>query len=141
MSEFRKFIKDLNENELKSIQEDYLFSLGDKKVEDLTPKELKKYNKLKPVQHNIYGFNLPLYYTLTKNGRINYESSIRHNEGKRKSQIKKIFNGLLYGAMTINMSFSLDNVSSTLITLTIISSGLMVSFILAYFPTSKKIEI
>ena len=64
---FREFVKRLNAHELLAIQEDYLLKVGDKKVEELTKKELKEYNNLKPVKHNIYGFGFPLYYTIRNN--------------------------------------------------------------------------
>ena len=72
----------LNIAERKRLEEDYLFSVGDKKVEELSDAELKKFKRLKPIQHNIYGFNLPLYYELTKDGQINYQASFNKNKGR-----------------------------------------------------------
>lgn len=138
MKDFREYIKKLNEHELQSIREDFLFKVGDKKVEELTKKELKEYHRLKPVQHNIYGFNLPLYYVMTKSGQVNYMASTKQNEGKRKKQFKKIFNGLLFGAMTINMFFNVANIGSAFLSLLIISVGLAITFLTAFVPQAFK---
>lgn len=132
MKDFRYYIKTLNKHELITIQEEYLFSVGDKQVEDLSPKELKKYKKLKPIQHNIYGFNLPLYYEMTRNGKISYQASVKKNQGKRSAQINKVFTGLMFGAMTVNMSVQLGNLGTAFTSLLVISAGLMITFLLSY---------
>jgi hypothetical protein len=140
MEGFRGYIKALNEHELISIREDYLFSIGDKKLKELTPKELKKYNKLKPIQHNIYGFNLPLYYEITANGKIEYKASIKKNQGKLMSQGKRALMGLLFGAMTVNVVFSLSNVMDALVSVLVITAGLLATFLLVYFPQVFKFK-
>ena len=138
MKDFREYIKALNKNELITIQEEYLFSVGDKQVEDLTDKELKKYKKLKPIQHNIYGFNLPLYYEMTRNGHISYQASVRKNQGKRMAQVNKVFTGLMFGAMTVNMSVQLGNLGTAFTSLLVISAGLMITFLLSYVRQTIK---
>lgn len=138
MKNFREYIKLLNKHELVTIQEDYLFKVGDKKLEDLTENERKEYDKLRPVRHNIYGFNLPLYYDITKNGEVTYRASVKKNEGKRKKQFKKIFTGILFGAMTVNMAFSVTNFSSAFTSLLIIMAGLSITFVMVYFPQMFK---
>ena len=140
MEGFREYIKALNDNELKSIQADYLFSIGDKKVDDLTPKELKRYNKLKPIQHNIYGFNLPLYYEISRNGKIEYKASIKKNEGKLWKQIQRAFVGVLFGAMTVNLVFSAENLGDAFASLMVIATGLIATFILVFFPQVFKFK-
>lgn len=141
MKDFREYIKKLNAHELINMQEDYLFKVGDKKVEELTPKELKAYNKLRPIRHNIYGFNLPLYYELSKNKEVSYGASIKKNQGKRSKQFKKIFSAALFGSMTINMMFSMDNVGDAFVSLIIISVGLMLTFIMTYIPQLYKFKV
>lgn len=131
---FRVYVKDLNAHELKSMQEEYLFSLGDKELKELTKKERKTYDNLKPIHHNIFGFNLPLYYEITKNGQVNYKASIQKNEGKKRKQLAKAFMGLIFSAMTINMAFAYDNVGSAFISLFIIATGLAVTFFMLYVP-------
>lgn len=132
MDSFRSYVKQLNEHELKTIQDDYLFSLGDKTVEELTPKEKKRYDRLKPVQHNVYGFNLPLYYEMTRSGKIEYRASIRKNQGKLYAQSQKVITGIMFGAMTVNMGVQIGNLGSALVSLLVISIGLGVTFVLSY---------
>ena len=137
---YRKYIKDLNTHELNNIREEYLFSVGDKTYEELTRKQKKAYNNLKPIYHDIYGFNLPLFYEVTKNGKIGYKASVGKNEGKRKKQFTKGFMGIVFSAMSINMAFSVDSLGSALLSLGIIMSGLIVTFIMIYAPQLSKFK-
>lgn len=141
MEDFRKFVKKLNEHELQNIREDYLFKIGDKKIEELTKKERKKYNKLKAIRHDIYGFNLPLYYELSKNGTVKYQASIKKNQGKFMKQFKKIFTGILFAGMTINVAFSVGKLGSALTSLLVISSGLIMTFLSTFFPQLYKFKV
>lgn len=140
MNDFRKYIKNLNNHELQSLREDFLFSHGDKTLEELTKKELKLYNKLKALRHNIYGFNLTLYYEMTKNGEVGYQASIKKNEGKKKKQFTKIFSGFLFAGMTVNVAFSVDNVGAAFISLLIIGVGLVLTYLLTFFPQVFKFK-
>jgi hypothetical protein len=140
MKDFRAYVKALNVHELVTVQEDYLFSVGDKTVDELTEEERKEYDGLKPIRHNIYGFNLPLYYEVTKNGNVDYQASMKKNEGKLKKQIRKAFTGVLFGSMTVNMMFVLDNVGTAFVSLLIISVGLIITFLMTYFPQIFKFK-
>jgi hypothetical protein len=140
MQDFRSYVKALNEHELITIREDYLFKVGDKTYDELDDKEKRSYDDLKPVRHNIYGFNLSLYYSMSKSGEIPYQASIKKNEGKLRQQIRKIFTGGLFGAMTINMFFNIDNVGSAFVSLLIISVGLAITFIMTYVPQLFKFK-
>lgn len=141
MTDFREYIKKLNNHELLNIQEDFLFKVGDKKVNELSTKELKQYNKLRPLRHNIYGYNLPLYYELSKNGEIGYKASIKKNEGKKLRQFKKLFTGALFGAMTINMMFVFENIGAAITSLLIIMVGLALTYIMTYVPHLFKFKV
>lgn len=140
MDGFRTYIKKLNEHEKQSIREDFLFSIGEKSLDEMTKEELKRYHKLKPIQHNIYGFNLPLYYEISKNGKIEYKASIKKNQGKLWSQSKRAFTGLLFGAMTVNVVFGWGNVGDALVSVLIISAGLSATFLLVFFPQVFKFK-
>jgi hypothetical protein len=140
MDGFREYIKKLNEHEKQSIREDFLFSIGEKTLDELTWKEKRKFKKLKPIQHNIYGFNLPLYYEVSKNGKIEYKASIKKNQGKMWSQGKRAFTGLLFGAMTVNVVFGWGNVGDALVSVLIISAGLLATFFLVFFPQVFKFK-
>lgn len=141
MKDFREYIKKLNQHELLNIQEDYLFKIGDKKVAELTVKELKVYNKLKPVRHNIYGFNLPLYYELSRNHEVRYSASVKKNEGKRKKKFSKIFTGAMFGGMTINMMFAMENIGDAFTSLLIIMTGLAITYIMTFVPQLYKFKV
>lgn len=140
MDDFRVFIKKLNKAELLRMQEDFLFSVGDKKVEDLTDKELKKFNKLKPIQHNVYGFNLPLFYELTRDGKINYRASFNRNKGRAKARIMKIVSGVMFGGLTINMAFNTTGLGEALVSVLIIGIGLMLTFVMSFVPYTFKLR-
>lgn len=140
MDDFRVFIKKLNKAELLRMQEDFLFSVGDKKVEDLTDKELKKFKKLKPIQHNVYGFNLPLFYELTRNGKINYRASFNRNKGRAKARIMKIVSGVMFGGLTINMAFNTTGLGEALVSVLIIGIGLMLTFVMSFVPYTFKLR-
>lgn len=140
MDDFRVFIKKLNKAELLRMQEDFLFSVGDKKVEDLTDKELKKFKKLKPIQHNVYGFNLPLFYELTRDGKINYRASFNRNKGRAKARIMKIVSGVMFGGLTINMAFNTTGLGEALVSVLIIGIGLMLTFVMSFVPYTFKLR-
>lgn len=140
MDDFRVFIKKLNKAELLRMQEDFLFSVGDKKVEDLTDKELKKFKKLKPIQHNVYGFNLPLFYELTRDGKINYRASFNRNKGRAKARIMKIVSGVMFGGLTINMAFNTTGLGEALVSVLIIGIGLMLTFVTSFVLYTFKLR-
>lgn len=140
MDDFRVFIKKLNKAELLRMQEDFLFSVGDKKVEDLSDKELKKFKKLKPIQHNVYGFNLPLFYELTRDGKINYRASFNRNKGRAKARIMKIVSGVMFGGLTINMAFNTTGLGEALVSVLIIGIGLMLTFVMSFVPYTFKLR-
>ncbi|MCK9492843.1 MAG: hypothetical protein M0Q00_00590 [Acholeplasmataceae bacterium] len=140
MDDFRVFIKKLNKAELLRMQEDFLFAVGDKKVEDLSDKELKKFKKLKPIQHNVYGFNLPLFYELTRDGKINYRASFNRNKGRAKARIMKIVSGVMFGGLTINMAFNTTGLGEALVSVLIIGIGLMLTFVMSFVPYTFKLR-
>lgn len=138
-STFRGYVKELNESELEALRDDFLFSLG-KDYDDLTPKELKRYNKLIAIQHDIHGFDLPLYYEISRNGKIKYNASI--NVGKKKLWIRlqRAFGGVLFGAMTVNISFAWSNIGDAFASVLVIISGLAITFILIAFPQYFRLK-
>lgn len=140
MNDFREYVKRLNHHELQSLRDDYLFKVGDKKPEELTKKEKKHYLALKPLRHDIYGFNLPLYYEMSKSGQVKYQSSIKKNQGKIGKQIGKVFTGLLFAGMTVNVAFAIQNVGAAFISLMIIGVGLILTYLLTFFPQVFKFK-
>ncbi len=139
-TEFRKYIKALNEYELQSIRDEYTFLIGESDYFLMTKKQQKKYDKLKAIFHDIYGFNLPLYYEMSKNGKIKYKASLAKNEGKKTRQFTKAVMGLVFSAMTINMTVSVENVGDAITSLLIIASGLIVTFLMIYTPQFMKFK-
>ena len=137
---FRGFISDLNREELETVREDFLFNIGDKTVDKLTPKEKMAYDKLTAVQHDIEGFNFPLYYTVTKGGKIKYDASIDVGKRKTSLMIQRAFTGLLFGAMTVNVSFALSNLTDAVMSVLVIVAGLFITFVMIAFPQYFKLK-
>ena len=139
-TEFRKYIKALNEYELQSIRDEYTFLIGKDDYSLMTKKQRKKYDKLKAIFHDIYGFNLPLYYEMSRNGKIQYKASLAKSEGKKARQVTKAVMGLVFSAMTVNMTVSVENVGDAITSLLIIASGLIVTFLMIYTPQFMKFK-
>lgn len=138
MVDFRTYTKKLNDHELQSLREDYLFKIGDKKVAELTKKELKTYNKLKPIQHDIYGFNLPLFYEVTKDGKISYRATMSKNKGKNGKRVTKVFTAVMFSALTIGMTFKVEGISEALLSVITIASMLCITALLSFVPRVAK---
>ena len=140
MTKFRSFIKNLNKQELDKKRDDYLFSIGDKTLEELTPKELKTYKKIKAIKHDISGFNLSLYYTIERGNRMSYSASFNRGDGRIKNKIIKVITGVLFGAMTINVVISANNIGSALLSILIIGFGLGMTFVMSFVPPAFKLK-
>lgn len=139
MVDFRKYIKLLNYNEKIRLEEDLLFKYGVDTYEELNHKQKRAFKRLKPIRHNIYGFNLPLFYELTKNGEIKYQASYQKNKGLYRKRLGKIMAGILFGAISINIAFNASGITEALISMVIISSGLIITFLMAYMPPVFKL--
>ncbi len=137
---FYKFIKHLNKTELENLQEDFRMSIGDKDENKWTKKEKRRYERLKPIVHDVEGFSLPLYYTATKSGKVGYNASINVGKSKRWTMFHRAFTGLLFGAMTYNVSFLWSNIGDAFASLIIIISGLAITFILIAFPNYFRLK-
>ena len=140
MTEFRLFIKNLNQQELDKKRDDFLFSLGDKTVDELTEKELKAYKKIKAIKHDISGFNLSLYYTLERGNKITYGASFNKGQGLIRGKIGKIISGVLFGAMTVNVVIAASNIGSALVSILIIGFGLGLTFVMSFVPPAFKLK-
>lgn len=134
MQGFRNYVKALNEHELNVVREDFLFAKGVETPDELNKKDLKRYNKLKGIKHDIYGINLALYYEMTHGGKVTYKASIKKNQGKRLMQFKKALIGILFGAMTVNMTLTWGNFGDAFSKLLVMGSGLVITFVMVYVP-------
>ena len=54
------------------------------------------------------------------------------------AQVNKVFTGLMFGAMTVNMSVQLGNLGTAFTSLLVISAGLMITFLLSYVRQTIK---
>lgn len=135
---FREFVFNLNEHERETLREEFLFSKGVKNYEELDEKSKKEWTKLRPIYHNIIGFNLPLYYESDKNGEVNYKASERKNKGKYKQMIIKGAGGVVFGLMTVNVIINLKDVGGAFISLAIIIANLLVTFLMIFGPRFHK---
>lgn len=140
MVEFRKYVKTLNYNERIRLEEDLLYKYGVDSVSELNKKQLRKFKKLKPIRHDISGFNLPLYYELTKNGEIKYESSFNKNKGIWGKRAGKVLTGLLFGALSVNIVFNIDGLGEAMMSVIVISTNLIITYLLSFMPPMFRLK-
>lgn len=140
MNDFRKYVKLLNHNEQLKLEEDFLFKCGDKTFDELTKKQKRKFKKLKPIRHNIYGFNLPLYYELTRSGEIDYKANFVKNRGIWFKRLSKVITGVLFGAMTINIAFNVSGIGEAVVSLIIMGAGLIITFLMSFMQPYFKLR-
>lgn len=140
MKSFRDYVKLLNENEKMRVEEDYLFKCGVDSKDELTKRQLKGFKKLKPIRHDVSGFNLPLYYELTSNGHIRYESSFNKNKGIWSKRIGKVITGILFGAMSVNVVFNVEGLGEAMMGVIVISAGLLLTYLLSFMPPMFRLR-
>lgn len=140
MVEFRKYVKTLNYNEMVRLQEDFLYKYGVDDVSELNKKQLRKFKRLKPIRHDISGFNLPLYYELTKNGEIKYESSFNKNKGMLRKRAGKVLTGILFGALSVNIAFNIDGLGEAMMSVIVISTNLIITYLLSFMPPMFRLK-
>ena len=144
MKEFRQYVKLLNYNERIRLEEDLLYKYGVDDINELHGKQLKKIKRklgrLKPIRHDISGFNLPLYYELTKNGEIKYESSFNKNKGIWTRRLGKVITGILFGAISVNIAFNVQGLGEAMMSVIVISSGLIITYLLSFTPPMFKLK-
>ncbi len=140
MVEFRKYVKTLNYNEMIRVQENFLYKYGVDDVSELNKKQLRKFKRLKPIRHDISGFNLPLYYELTKNGVIKYESSFNKNKGIWRKRAGKVLTGILFGALSVNIAFNIDGLGEAMMSVIVISTNLIITYLLSFMPPMFRLK-
>jgi len=140
MVEFRKYVKTLNYNEMIRVQENFLYKYGVDDVSKLNKKQLRKFKRLKPIRHDISGFNLPLYYELTKNGEIKYESSFNKNKGIWRKRAGKVVTGILFGALSVNIAFNIDGLGEAMMSVIVISTNLIITYLLSFMPPMFRLK-
>ena len=140
MVEFRKYVKTLNYNEMVRLQEDFLYKYGVDDVSKLNKKQLRKFKRLKPIRHDISGFNLPLYYELTKKGEIKYESSFNKNKGMLRKRAGKVLTGILFGALSVSIAFNIDGLGEAMMSVIVISTNLIITYLLSFMPPMFRLK-
>ncbi len=140
MVEFRKYVKTLNYNEMIRVQENFLYKYGVNDISELNKKQLRKFKRLKPIRHDISGFNLPLYYELTKNGEIKYESSFNKNKGTWRKRAGKVLTGILFGALSVNIVFNIDGLGEAMMSVIVISTNLIITYLLSFMPPMFRLK-
>lgn len=140
MVEFRKYVKTLNYNEMIRAQENFLYKYGVNDVSELNKKQLRKFKRLKPIRHDISGFNLPLYYELTKNGEIKYESSFNKNKGIWRKRASKVLTGILFGALSVSIVFNIDGLGEAMMSVIVISTNLIITYLLSFMPPMFRLK-
>ena len=140
MAEFRKYVKTLNYNERVNVEDNLLFKYGVESKDLLTKKQLKKLKKLKPIKHDIYGFNLPLFYELTSNGEVKYASSFNKNGGIWKKRIEKIISSVLFGAISIKIAFNVDNFVVSMVSVIVIIIGVIINYLISFMSPMFRLR-
>lgn len=140
MAEFRKYVKTLNYNERIRLEEDLLYKYGVDDKSELNRKQLREFNKLKPIRHDIGGFSLPLYYELTKNGEINYASSFNKNKGIWTRRLGKVLSGVLFGAISVNIAFNVSGLGEAMMSVIVISAGLIITYLASFMPPMFRLK-
>ncbi|HRT14137.1 MAG TPA: hypothetical protein P5134_05975 [Bacteroidales bacterium] len=140
MVEFRKYVKTLNYNEMIRVQENFLYKYGVNDISELNKKQLRKFKRLKSIRHDISGFNLPLYYELTKNGEIKYESSFNKNKGIWRKRAGKVLTGILFGALSVNIVFNIDGLGEAMMSVIVISTNLIITYLLSFMPPMFRLK-
>lgn len=140
MPEFRKYVKTLNYNERIRLEEDLLYKYGVDDKSELNRKQLRAFKKIKPIRHDIGGFNLPLYYELTKNGEINYASSFNKNKGIWTRRLGKVISGLLFGAISVNIVFNVSGLGEAMMSVIVISAGLIITYLASFMPPMFRLK-
>jgi hypothetical protein len=140
LKDFRYYVRQLNKEAKTQVEDDYLFKCGVDTYDELTDKQKKKFNRLKPIRHDISGFNLPLYYDMTHNGEIKYESTFNKQKGIWQKRVGKILNGILFGVMSVNVVFNVKGLGEALISVGVISSGLIITYLLSFLPPMFKLK-
>ena len=140
MVEFRKYVKTLNYNEMIRVQENFLYKYGVNDVSELNKKQLRKFKRLKSIRHDISGFNLPLYYELTRNGEIKYESSFNKNKGIWRKRAGKVLTGILFGALSVNIVFNIDGLGEAMMSVIVISTNLIITYLLSFMPPMFRLK-
>ena len=140
MVEFRKYVKTLNYNEMIRVQENFLYKYGVNDISELNKKQLRKFKRLKSIRHDISGFNLPLYYELTKNGEIKYESSFNKNKGIWRKRAGKVLTGILFRALSVNIVFNIDGLGEAMMSVIVISTNLIITYLLSFMPPMFRLK-
>lgn len=140
MPEFRHYVKKLNENERAKLEEDFFFKCGVETYAELTAKQKKQFAKLKPIIHDIYGYNLPLYYELTKDGKLSYKAEYVKNKGMWGKRVSKILSAVLFGVITINISINVSGMGEAMISVGIMAMGMVINFMMAFIQPYFKLR-
>lgn len=136
---FRLYVRALNIELKKTMQEDFLFSKDVERAEELSKRDLRKYNRLKPLQHDISGFGLPLLYSVSRNKKIRYDAGYDPEKNKIIAMIKKTLTGLMYGMMTVNVAINITNFGAAMISVAVITFGLVITYLFNMIPPYNKL--
>lgn len=136
---FRLYVRALNIELKKTMQEDFLFSKDVERAEELSKRDLRKYNRLKPLQHDISGFGLPLLYSVSRDKKIRYDASYDPEKNKIIAMIKKTLTGVMYGMMTVNVAINITNFGAAMISVAVITFGLIITYLFNMIPPYNKL--
>ncbi len=130
---FREYVKEINDQELKMVQDNFLLKRRKETVEELTKRERRKFKRLRSFEHDITSFSYPLHVENMSRGRvITYKATIK--SGKTRRLITQLFNAVIFSYITFNSFVGVEKVGDAFVSLCVMLSGLSLTFIFVYSP-------
>ena len=130
--ELLNYITKLNKNEREATERDFLFANEVVSVKELNKKQLKRFKKLKPLVYSSKGIIKPIYSKSNKGNRVDYDASINIDGKKFRSMLTKIFTGVLFALLTVQVSIVWNNMGQAFFATTILASGMAITFFFNY---------
>lgn len=126
-----EYLQVLNDFELETIQNDYKLGIGKIDIEKFTPKELERYNELKPKVHTGDGLNKSLYHENATSKRYSYNATANNfNKGYR--MIKKGAFAFLIAMISVAPNFIWGNLAQSLSSTLILGGGMFATYLMNF---------
>lgn len=133
------YISMLNKKEREAVDRDFLFNIGKLSLNELDKNELKAYKKLKPKQYSSKGLNLPVYYESNKSNVVSYDASSNLDERKVFAMIKKVFTGLLFALMTVDVVVQFNDMGQAFFSTIILACGMSITYFINYSKPFRRL--
>lgn len=135
------FIEYKNDLELTVVRKEFLRSIEKRSVDELTPKQLRKYNKLKHWKWTAKGLALPLYYEHSKGKTHSFNISFNAKAHKVRSMTQKLINGVLLSFLGLDIMINSKNLNSALTSTMLLVGGMVITFSFGFIKPYNKLKI